>query len=550
MIEGSAIKDAGAHAQAPAGARTIDGTGKFLIPGMIDAHIHLRGGAAAQAPAAEQERDGISRAAELYLRRRHDGLRRREPVSEFIMGLRAKERSGAIVSPRIFATGGTVASPNGHGGPYNIEAWPGDRRLLDEHLATKPDLAKIGQDEHGWGTRPQISQLPEDLLEKIIRYYHSKGVRIIIHVSNEHNAIEAIYAGADTLAHPIIQAPMSEEYVRMMSVKHVPTVSTLTIGENYSRVADHPEFLDQPLYRDTIEAAERQMLKTEESAKQKENRWAAWMKVMTPVAQDNMKRLNDAGKDIVAAGTDQSSGPALHRELELLVGGGISPADTIVIATRNAARALGKLDELGTIEAGKLADVVLLKADPTKDINNAKLVDTVIKNGQVIDRSQAGSAGQPAGHDTATAVGSRISGRRRPSEGVMARRITGSTMGALVLWAAAASAQAGRRSSRRRTCSRSARSPAASRWRSRPPDAGRLRPHRSGRRVERAGAAADRPRQRPGARQRRPAPPRALTSGAAHSAFPVWSPDGRRLAFIREEQGRGRAVVWDAERDR
>ena len=168
----------------------------------------------------------------------------------------------------------------------------------------------------------------------------------------------------------------------------MPTVSTLTIGENYSRLADHPEFLDQPLYRDTLEADERHKLKTEESAKQRDNRWAAWMKVMKPVAQDNMKRLNDTGKDIVAAGTDQSSGPALHRELELLVGSGISPADTIVIATRNAARALGKLDELGTIEVGKLADVVLLTGDPTRDINNAKRVDLVIKNGQIIDRAK------------------------------------------------------------------------------------------------------------------------------------------------------------------
>jgi imidazolonepropionase-like amidohydrolase len=307
---------------------------------------------------------------------------------DFIMGLRAKEQSGAIVSPRIFATGGTVASPNGHGGPYNIEAWPGDRKLLDEHLATKPDLAKIGQDEHGWGTRPQIKQLSEDLLEKIIRYYHSKGVRVIIHTSNEHNSIEAIYAGADTMAHPIIQAPVSEEYLKLIGVKRVPTVSTLTIGENYSRLADHPEFLDEPLYNDTIEAEERQRLKTEESATQKQNRWAAWMKVMTPVAQENMKRLNDVGKDIVAAGTDQSSGAALHRELELLVGGGISPADAVVIATRNAARALGKLETLGTIEVGKLADVVLLRADPTRDIQNAKSIDTVFKNGQIIDRAK------------------------------------------------------------------------------------------------------------------------------------------------------------------
>lgn len=386
VIEGNRIKDVGTTVTAPAGARIIDGTGKFLIPGMIDAHIHLRGGRGPNRPAAEQERESV-RALHSYLYAGVTTVFDAGNRSEYIMGLRTKEQSGAIVSPRILATGGTTASPNGHGGPYNIEAWPGDRKLLDEHIATKPDLAKIGQDEHGWGTRPQINQLPEDLLEKIIRYYHSKGVRVIIHTSNERNSIEAIYAGADTLAHPIIQAPMSDEYVNMIRVKRVPTVSTLTIGENYSRVADHPEFVDEPLYADTLEVEERQRLKTEESAKQKANRWAAWMKVMTPVAQENMKRLNEAGKDIVAAGTDQTSGPALHRELELLVGGGISPADAIVIATRNAARALGKLEELGTVEAGKLADIVLLSADPTGDINNAKMIDTVIKNGQVIDRA-------------------------------------------------------------------------------------------------------------------------------------------------------------------
>jgi imidazolonepropionase-like amidohydrolase len=387
LIEGNRITAVGTNVQVPAGARVIDGTGKFLMPGMIDAHIHLRGGRGANRPPAEQEREAV-RALHGYLYAGVTTVFDAGNRADFIMGLRAKEQSGAIVSPRIFATGGTVASPNGHGGPYNIEAWPADRKLLDEHLATKPDLAKIGQDEHGWGTRPLIKQLPEDLLEKIIRYYHSKGVRVIIHTSNEHNSIEAIYAGADTMAHPIIQAPMSEEYLKMIAVKRVSTVSTLTIGENYSRLADHPEFLDEPLYQDIIEADERQRLKTKESATQKKNRWAAWMKVMTPVAQDNMKRLNEVGKDIVAAGTDQASGAALHRELELLAGGGISAADIVVIATRNAARALGKLEALGTIETGKLADVVLLRADPTRDVQNIKQIDTVIKNGQIIDRAK------------------------------------------------------------------------------------------------------------------------------------------------------------------
>lgn len=391
VIEGNRIRQVTTQPiTPPAGARLIDAAGKYLIPGLMDVHIHLRGGGGrrAQEPvSAEQERQG-TRALHSYIYAGVTTVYDAGNRPDFIFGLRAKERAGTLVSPRIFATGGTVASPNGHGGPYTVEAWPQDRAKLDEHIATGPDIVKIGQDDHGWGTRPMINQLPNDLLEKIARYYSSNGYRTTAHVSNEQNAWEAVFAGVDTLAHPIIQAPMSDRYVKMMTVKRVPTASTLTIGENYSRVAEHPEFLDQPLYRDTVEPEELQRLKTEESAKQRENRWAQWMKVMTPVAQDNMKRLNDAGKDIVACGTDQSSGPAVHRELELLVGGGISPADVIVIATRNAARFLGKLNELGTIEPGKLADLVLLDADPTADINNAKRINLVIKDGRVIDRSK------------------------------------------------------------------------------------------------------------------------------------------------------------------
>jgi len=112
------------------------------------------------------------------------------------------------------------------------------------------------------------------------------------------------------------------------------------------------------------------------------------MKVMTPVAQENVRKLNAVGKDIWALGTDRSSGADVHRELELIVGGGVPAADAIVMATRNAARFLGKLEELGTVEAGKLADVVLLDADPTVDINNAKKISIVIKNGRVIDRGK------------------------------------------------------------------------------------------------------------------------------------------------------------------
>jgi imidazolonepropionase-like amidohydrolase len=392
VVEGTRITQAGTGPFAtPPGAQVIDGRGKFLIPGLIDVHVHLAGGsgnrANTQPITSQQELAGV-RALHTFLYAGVTTIFDAGNQGTFIFALRDKSRAGTIVSPRIFATGGTVTSPGGHGGPFYIEAWPQDRAILDQHLAGKPDMVKIGQDEHGWGTRPLITQLPDALLEQIIRYYHTKGIRSTIHISNEHNAVEAIYAGVDTLAHPVIQSPISVNYVNMMKVKHVPTASTLTIGESYSRLADHPEYLDQPLYRDTVEPAEIQRLKTTESARMKGDPWAQWMKVMTPVAQDNLARLNLVGKDIVACGTDRSSGADVHRELELIVGGGISPADAIVICTRNAARFLGKLDDLGTIEPGKLGDLVLLTADPTLDINNAKRIEFVIKDGQVIDRTK------------------------------------------------------------------------------------------------------------------------------------------------------------------
>ncbi len=374
---------------APAGAVLIDARGQYLVPGLMDMHVHLRGGGSRRdggSVTPEQERAGI-RGLHSYLYSGVTTIYDAGNRSAFIFRLRAKERAGEIVSPRIFATGGTVASPNGHGGPYLVEAWPRDRAVLDEHIATGPDILKIGQDEHGWMMRPLINQLPVDLLEKIVRHYHAQGIRSTIHVSTERTAWEAIDAGVDTLAHPVIQAPVSDAYVEMMAVRRIPTVSTLTIGEAASRLVERPEHLDQWLYRDTVEPKEIERLKTEQRARERENGRTGWMKVMTPIAQENLRRLHAVGKDIVVCGTDQFSGPAVHRELELLVEGGIPPADVIVIATRNAARFLGRLDDLGTIEPGKLADLVLLDADPTVSVDHLKRIVTVIKDGQVVDRS-------------------------------------------------------------------------------------------------------------------------------------------------------------------
>jgi imidazolonepropionase-like amidohydrolase len=372
------------------GATHISGRGKFLIPGLMDVHIHLAGGRAFSPTNGDSsERIGIL-ALQGYL---YSGVTTVLDVGNcapYIFKLRDLERSGKIVSTRLLAVGGIVTYPGSHGSgrcSTDIASWPQDAPKLEAALAYKPDYIKITYDEHGWGTRPMITLLTTDLIHQIVEYSNDHGVRVTAHISDERRAREAIFAGIDTLAHPIIQGPVSDNFVRLMAARKTPFATTLTIGEGYSRLADHPEYLDQPLYKATLAPEEIERLKTKEREFQLTNRWAAWMKVMTPVAQDNIKKIDDAG-GIAALGTDQSSGPSVHRELELLVSGGISPMHAIRIATLNAAVFLGRDRDMGSVEEGKIADLVLLDADPLADINNSKKINSVVKAGQVIDRSK------------------------------------------------------------------------------------------------------------------------------------------------------------------
>ena len=379
--------------------RRIDARGKYLIPGLMDVHIHLRGGfepgpTPDSEPLPPNRQEGVEALASFL----YAGVTTVVDVGnrpEHILPLRSDERSGRILSPRIFATGNLITYPGSHGDriAVRISDFEKDKELLDQHIAQQqPDILKLTLEEEGWGSRPMIPLMPVELLSKIIRYYNLHGTRTTVHVSSELRALEAIYAGSDTLAHPVIQGPVSESFVKLMAAKKTPFASTLTIGDNYNRLVDHPEYLDQPLYVASFSAAERAQLKTQTRAEWKTRSWTAWMKVMNPIAQENVRKIHAAG-GVVACGTDASSGAATHRELELLAAAGIPPLDVIRIATYNSAVFLGKADQLGSIDAGKLADLVLLSKDPAADINNAKSIVFVMKGGRMIDETQLPLAG-------------------------------------------------------------------------------------------------------------------------------------------------------------
>ena len=381
-----------ALAKSPKG-KVIDGRGKYLMPGLMDVHIHLHGGVDQKTDTVESRTKALAGFLYSGVTTVYDAGNQ----TDIILPLRAAERAGKIASPRIFATGNLITYPGSHGSgmAVTVQDFEKDKDKLDRQIAEQqPDVIKLTLEEEGWGARPMIPLMPEQVLRDVIRYYNLHGIRTTIHVSSELRAEEAIFAGTDSLAHPVIQGPVSDSFVKLMGAKKIPFASTLTIGENYSRLAEHPEFLDQPLYAATFSPADRQSLKTKTRAEYQARMWTAWMKLMTPVAEENIRKVWAAG-GVVAMGTDQSSGPASQRELELLVASGLKPFAVLTIATHNGAVLLGKADQLGSVEPGKLADLLLLNADPSADINNVKKIAFVMKGGQIIDESKLPLAGGP-----------------------------------------------------------------------------------------------------------------------------------------------------------
>ncbi len=398
--------------------RRIDGRGRFLIPGLMDIHIHLAGFSrngkawtpAGTPPGAEAftvDRKVGEAALASYLYAGVTSVLDVGNIPQNILPLRADERAGRIMSPHIFATGNLVTYPGSHATDIavNISSWPEGRAALEAQVTSEqPDVQKITYDDEGWGSRPMIPIMPLDLLRHVTEFYADHGVRTTVHISNESRAREAIFAGVDSLAHTPIQGPVTEAFVKLAAAKQIPIATTLTIGDNYSRVHDDPAYLDQPLYVATMLPAERARLKAIAAAGGEtaltnspplyRTTWRLWMKTMTPIIQDNIRRIDAAG-GVMAIGTDASNGAATQRELELVAQGGVPPLHVITMATYNAARLLGKQQTMGSIETGKIADAVLLSADPTADIGNCKAIVMVMKAGDIVDESKLPLAGGP-----------------------------------------------------------------------------------------------------------------------------------------------------------
>jgi imidazolonepropionase-like amidohydrolase len=380
-------------------AETIGATGGWLIPGLIDAHVHFsqtgwydarpdEGDFRDQYPYAEVIAD-----IEANPQRFFDAYICAGVTSVFDVGgypwtwaLRRRFQDEHH-APRIAAAGPLLSTDEGWLSlPVNLPSqqqfvYMADeetvRQAVQTHAAFDSDAVKI------WYIRPEPSNTirVQSLVRVAADEAKARGLRVIVHAQGLWVAKDAIRAGADVLAHSVLVA-IDDEFIAMALESGVVYTTTITTLEGYQNAAHGT--VDGSLYPlECVDKRTRALIATPPSSDRVAQDF--FIQPTIEIQQQNAKRLRDAGVAI-AVGTDAGNpgtlhGPSIYREMELLQEAGLTPMEVLVAATKISARAMGREQELGTVEKGKFADLVLLNADPTKDILNVRQVVWVMKGG-------------------------------------------------------------------------------------------------------------------------------------------------------------------------
>jgi imidazolonepropionase-like amidohydrolase len=410
VVSGDRIVDAGPSSRitVPKNTKTLDAHGKWIIPGLIDAHVHFfQSGGLYTRPDVIDLRQRVPYERELaWIRRRLPYTFTRYlcsgitsvvdaggPFANFKVRALARRTRAA---PRVAVAGpliSTVAPDDLEtADPAIIEVTDPEQAvaLVRRELAHKPDLIKI------WFIRgPEVElQYAVKIIEAVAKASHAADVRVAVHATELETAKAAVSAGADILVHSVSDRPVDDEFVQMVKERGVIYTTTIVVLEGYAEV------LGQNVDLTGIERScgdARVIASWADLAKIREDQLPLYARfpprfTEKAVVLANLKRMQESGA-IVAAGTDAGNigtlhGPSLHREFELMAEAGLSPMQIIVDATRNAARVFSPNPQIGTIETGKFADLVILDADPLADIGNARQINKVIKGGQVFELSK------------------------------------------------------------------------------------------------------------------------------------------------------------------
>jgi imidazolonepropionase-like amidohydrolase len=360
--------------QIPAGANRVDLAGKTVIPGLINAHAHVNVDPGATMPVRE---DLIRRLKTYATFGVTSAVSLGSTQADELEGLKLRDEQTHIKLDRArLYTGGLNAV-----GKTPEEA----RKSVDRLADLKVDVIKY-----------HINGTPNDMTPAIygalVDESKKKNLRTFVHIFYLKDAKSAVEKGTDVLAHSIRDQNVDPAFVAEMKRKNIGYIPTLTRDLSVFVYETKPAFFDEPFFKKGGALYQEQvnlLIPAAAQEKVRNDKNAQAIKPALEQANKNLKILSDAGIPI-AMGTDSGAagnpgrwqGYFEHVEMEMMAKAGMAPMQVIVAATGGAARVTKVDPNIGTIEPGKWADLLVLNANPLDDIRNTRQIHSVWIAGQ------------------------------------------------------------------------------------------------------------------------------------------------------------------------